>query len=298
MTTNLNNDIKSGSATNVYSLAAAGLAAMAGLIPLGIMWADHSPGSDTPQVDGVVTTADESNPLDSQQSATSQPDQSGSDLTDEAIGAGTTQVAGASTELPPFFVGERPTSHRVRRGDSLGLIAEEHGVTWPEIAAANDLDDPNLIVIGQVLQIPGSQEGAPIADTATIALVSEFEAASERHGTPAELAMAVAWVASEWDPNPTDQGESGIGRLAPDVLAFVSADLLSDATDPTTASGAVDASVAYLGWLLDETGGDTAASLAAWRQGHTSGATLEVDWSPATVAFIAAVLELRPAFVV
>lgn len=47
------------------------------------------------------------------------------------------------------------TIYTVVAGDSLSTIADKFpGVTWQEIAEANDLDDPSAISIGQKLIIP------------------------------------------------------------------------------------------------------------------------------------------------
>lgn len=45
--------------------------------------------------------------------------------------------------------------YRVRRGDTLYRIGLRFGVSWPEIAEANNIRNPNRIYAGQVLCIPG-----------------------------------------------------------------------------------------------------------------------------------------------
>ncbi|MBD3348724.1 MAG: LysM peptidoglycan-binding domain-containing protein [Candidatus Eisenbacteria bacterium] len=45
-------------------------------------------------------------------------------------------------------------THTVERGETLASIAADYGVTVSEIAAANDIDNPNLISVGQELVIP------------------------------------------------------------------------------------------------------------------------------------------------
>lgn len=45
--------------------------------------------------------------------------------------------------------------YTVERGDTLGDIARDQGVSLSDLVAANDLADPNLIYPGQVLVIPG-----------------------------------------------------------------------------------------------------------------------------------------------
>jgi len=45
-------------------------------------------------------------------------------------------------------------TYTVQAGDTLAKIAAEFGVTVEEIAEANDIQDPSLINVGQVLVIP------------------------------------------------------------------------------------------------------------------------------------------------
>ena len=60
----------------------------------------------------------------------------------------------------PRVVGRWPTwppvpegFYRVRRGDTLVGIALEHGVDWRELSQWNQIDNPNLIDVGQVLRV-------------------------------------------------------------------------------------------------------------------------------------------------
>ena len=48
--------------------------------------------------------------------------------------------------------------YTVQPGDSLWKIADQHGVSVAQLVEANDIDDPNLILVGQKLAIPGSDE--------------------------------------------------------------------------------------------------------------------------------------------
>jgi LysM repeat protein len=47
--------------------------------------------------------------------------------------------------------------YTVERGDTLGKIAREHGISLAELVEANDITNPNLIHIGQVLIVPGGE---------------------------------------------------------------------------------------------------------------------------------------------
>ena len=50
-------------------------------------------------------------------------------------------------------------AYDVQSGDTLSEVAERHGTTWQELAAANDLVDPDRIFPGQHLEI--GEGGAP-----------------------------------------------------------------------------------------------------------------------------------------
>ncbi len=47
-------------------------------------------------------------------------------------------------------------THTVRPGEGLATIARQYGLSWPTLAAANNISDPNRIYSGQVLIIPAS----------------------------------------------------------------------------------------------------------------------------------------------
>ena len=55
-----------------------------------------------------------------------------------------------STGGPATF----PRTYRIDRGDTLRSIGEKFGVTWQQIAAYNNIPNPNVISAGMVIQIP------------------------------------------------------------------------------------------------------------------------------------------------
>ena len=79
--------------------------------------------------------------------------------TDELV---TTTVAIPEPTLPPT---PTPTSTPeafvfvIREGDTLGSIADEFGITWQEIQAINELENPNVLTVGQKIEIP---QNAPV----------------------------------------------------------------------------------------------------------------------------------------
>lgn len=65
-------------------------------------------------------------------------------------------VAGSRLQVPSATSTPAATSYRVRSGDTLGSIASRTGTTIAALVAANDLPNPNLVRIGQVLVLPGA----------------------------------------------------------------------------------------------------------------------------------------------
>jgi len=77
------------------------------------------------------------------------------------IFAGNTLVVGG----PPVPVAEGSpgtTSHPVGRGETLAAIAARYGTTVNWLAERNAISNPNLIVIGQILEVPGTAWICPV----------------------------------------------------------------------------------------------------------------------------------------
>ena len=73
----------------------------------------------------------------------------------------TDQPANSPTN-PPANSPTNSLSHTVREGDTLGAIAQAYGVSVEDLAAANGLDDPDLLYVGWTLIVP---DGSPIPPT-------------------------------------------------------------------------------------------------------------------------------------
>ena len=77
----------------------------------------------------------------------------------------------ASTPAPPPPVSGspateadwRPQSYTVKRGDTLYAIALDHGLDYRELAAWNNLENVNVIRIGQALRLTSPSDAAPAA---------------------------------------------------------------------------------------------------------------------------------------
>lgn len=64
--------------------------------------------------------------------------------------------AGAATTTSTI-----PTTHTVAAGENLYRIGLKYGISWVAIANANNLANPNVLTVGQVLTLPGSTTPTP-----------------------------------------------------------------------------------------------------------------------------------------
>jgi len=154
--------------------------------------------------------------------------------TDEAI---------EGTENPPV---EEPTSaqvprreqeYRIQAGDTLGAIAVKYGVTVDEIMRANDLTDPDRLVVGVVLIIPGETEELPT-----------------RQPPPAEETLTPTATESEASPQePSETPPPASGTAAVIIESVVGAGDLASERVMLKRSGPGELSLA--GWQLVEKNG-------------------------------------------
>ena len=100
--------------------------------------------SSEPVLGGPNTTRDTSDARDRPSSASTsdQPTTAASEPNDR-VETGPEAVATAST-----------SSHRVVAGDTLTQIAERYGVSVASLMRANDLPNPNLLKVGQIITLP------------------------------------------------------------------------------------------------------------------------------------------------
>jgi len=64
--------------------------------------------------------------------------------------------------------GDKPMTHQVAPGESLGVIARKYQISVGELAAANNITDPSKVRAGQQLVIPGFK-AVPNKSTTTVA---------------------------------------------------------------------------------------------------------------------------------
>lgn len=66
----------------------------------------------------------------------------------------TAAAAATASAPPPPTAAPELVVHVVQSGETLGIIADQYGVPWEDIASYNQLDDPNVLDVGIELVIP------------------------------------------------------------------------------------------------------------------------------------------------
>ena len=118
------------------------------------------------------------------------------------------QVVEAAPALPGDENAGKPGYYTVKPGDALIRIGLENGQSWKDIARWNNLENPNLIEVGQVLRVvPPSQVATVVVGsdsattsrpvtTATPAPVATSPAASSGGGSVSDDGLGFMWPAT------------------------------------------------------------------------------------------------------
>ncbi len=127
-----------------------------------------------------------------------------------ATAAAQAAPAGARPAPEPDW---RPPTYTVKRGDTLYAIALDHGLDYRELAGWNNIENLNLIRVGQVLRLTAPGESAPAAAggvaTTPLRTPPPVVASDERPGSPAAAAAATA--------GPAGRGAEGL-KTQPKLL--------------------------------------------------------------------------------
>jgi lipoprotein NlpD len=120
----------------------------------------------------------------------------------------------------------KPGYYAVKPGDTMIRIGLETGQNWKDLVKWNNLDNPNLIEVGQVLRVvaPGSDPGAamtrPVGAKAEPRAVEAKPAASGVTATSAPASAAVTTVAAP-PPAAVREGDDDVNWMWPAAGAVV-----------------------------------------------------------------------------
>lgn len=111
----------------------------------------------------------------------------------------------------------KPGYYAVRPGDTIRRIASETGQTWQNIARWNNLDNPDLIEVGQVLRViaPGASTASAAPATVEPNSVVTRPVAPQATVTPAAPVAAASAPAKPATPPAAASGDDDLGWIWP-----------------------------------------------------------------------------------
>jgi lipoprotein NlpD len=166
--------------------------------------------------------------------------------------------AAAPTPASPAEAESRGPTYTVKRGDTLYQIALDHGLDYKELAAWNNLENPNKILAGQVLRVTAPGDAAVTATGVTTAPLKVAPAVTEaRPGggaagappPPSASAPSAARNADNYKSSPkafkepySEQALRDVARAAqpaPDVVASAAPSSAAKAEPPRSVGSTV-----------------------------------------------------------
>lgn len=147
------------------------------------------------------------------------------------------------------------STHTVAADETLSEIGARYGVSVESIAGANGLANPNLVVAGTSLTIPGGG-GATVTQTSTapssvdVGYLLEQEALA--NGVSTSLIKALAYQESGWQPHVVSSaGAIGVMQVMPATAKWVNKVLLGGASlNVRDTHDNIKMGVSYLRYLL------------------------------------------------
>ncbi len=196
-----------------------------------------------------------------------------------------------------------PSLYTVRTGDTVTAVADLHGIPVNDLLEALDLELSDSLEPGEVLEIPpipmaGHEWPERLAADPVVAQQAPlFDRWAEEYEVPTALLQSLAWTISGWDnASVNSDGDMGIGRIDPNLLAWINEELIAGETpvDPRSPDGNVELMAAHLGHLLEVTGGDHANAVATYYLDRTEPS--EANWDLRLRRFVTGVLGRVPDF--
>jgi LysM repeat protein len=216
-------------------------------------------------------------------------------------------ISGTTATAPAAPAAAMAATHVVKAGEYLSDIAARYGLTTGALAQANGITNPNRVREGARLTVPlaavpalavSGNPNLPArlrASPARLALLPTFDRWAAHYGVPSDLLKAMTWLESGWQSDVVSHtGAVGIGQLMPATVDWMEDVLIGADLDPYDPDDNIRMSARYLRWLLHQTGGSAATSLAGYYQGLQSVRTIGLYDD--TQSYVAGVLAFRSHF--
>jgi lipoprotein NlpD len=124
-------------------------------------------------------------------------------------------------QLPGFENAGKPGYYTVKPGDTMIRIGLENGQNWRDIVRWNNLENPNLIEVGQVLRVVPTTSDAPLVVTRPVssgssgAATSTAPAQTASAARPASALASASPVPAPAAPAPATNGDEDLAWIWP-----------------------------------------------------------------------------------
>lgn len=160
--------------------------------------------------------------------------------------------------------------HTVRAGETLSAIAARYGSTVSAIAKRNRLSNPNMVIAGRKLSVPGggsSSGRVALRPASRGSIASSLHRQAVAHGVSPSLVKALAYVESGWRQNVVSSaGAIGVMQVLPSTARYINSSLGGHGLNVRVADDNVHLGVMYLRHLIQTMGSEKRA-LAAYYTG-------------------------------
>jgi LysM repeat protein len=195
-------------------------------------------------------------------------------------------------------------THTIQPGESLTSIAAMQRTTVQQLIAANpDIVNPNLIFVGESLNVPDETSSGASSSTTTTTQINFTPTASadvptlltqyaQAYGLDPVLVEALAWQESGWRQNVVSSaGAIGVMQILPSTADWLSTDVVGRPLDVSgNVNDNIEAGVAFLRFLINNTG-SVQLGVAAYYQGP--GSLASAGMLPETQQYVSNIMAIR-----
>lgn len=136
-------------------------------------------------------------------------------------------------------------SMTIKAGDTVWAYAQKYNVSVDKIAEANGLSNPNLIIAGKTINIPGVKTGEKVTTKTTTASASSAKSTSAATSTSSQATSAAATSSSTTSASSTSQAvsSSSVAAQSSSTSTASASSVTSSASTSSVASQASSSAV-------------------------------------------------------
>ncbi|MCG0792344.1 LysM peptidoglycan-binding domain-containing protein [Lactiplantibacillus plantarum] len=175
-------------------------------------------------------------------------------------------------------------SMTIKAGDTVWAYAQKYHVSVDKIAEANGLSNPNLIIAGKTINIPGVKTGEKVTTKTTTASASSAKSTSAATSTSSQATSAAATSSSTTSASSTSQAVSSSSVAAQSSQAVSSSSVAAQSSSTSTASASSVTSSASTSSVASQASSSAVTSSATSQSSASQSSASQVSQSSTSVA--------------